>query len=430
MAYRSTLKSSEIEQRLKQGYYDDIIEAGIGGGVLDPDSQDISKDFVDRRIAQLLYQDATNTNIPLSPLLTLNSEGQLNESSIRQLIISNAQGIFDATQDSGIYAILIIGKDEDGYATEQLFTVYKTDFYYSGDIDIPYTLTIGGYFYNAEHGLQQFVIKLYNTYYSGWVKMPLYEPEESVALIKYSHYLEYDTDKYYPEENDFDNAILPNAQEIYDYFEFTDCYILTLFGKDARNNSANNDFWVTKTDTYYSEMDYTPIIKIEGYYYTESGLKKYEKILHNTYGGWTLSSFNESTSDENQGLQLPIVMSEKIAFGATNTETLHDNIIDIFYSDASEIYYQMTSRNIDMAKFEIKDSEMSSEGKFSKFHIILKKVISETSGGFENQFTFIAEVFIPQYRPERFDLFVIYDNYETSISEKIYDGEFKAVSQE
>lgn len=33
MAYRSTLKSSEIEQRLKQGYYDDIIEAGIGGGI-------------------------------------------------------------------------------------------------------------------------------------------------------------------------------------------------------------------------------------------------------------------------------------------------------------------------------------------------------------------------------------------------------------
>lgn len=34
MGYKSTYKSTEIQTRLDQGYYDDIVEAGIlGGGI-------------------------------------------------------------------------------------------------------------------------------------------------------------------------------------------------------------------------------------------------------------------------------------------------------------------------------------------------------------------------------------------------------------
>ena len=51
MGYKSTYKSEMIQTRLEQGYYDDIVEAGIHGGVFDADTQP-NKDELDLQLAK------------------------------------------------------------------------------------------------------------------------------------------------------------------------------------------------------------------------------------------------------------------------------------------------------------------------------------------------------------------------------------------
>ena len=51
MGYKSTYKSEMIQTRLEQGYYDDIVEAGIQGGVFDADTQP-NKDELDLQLAK------------------------------------------------------------------------------------------------------------------------------------------------------------------------------------------------------------------------------------------------------------------------------------------------------------------------------------------------------------------------------------------
>lgn len=51
MGYKSTYKSEMIQTRLEQGYYDDIVEAGIQGGVFDADTQP-AKEELDLKLAQ------------------------------------------------------------------------------------------------------------------------------------------------------------------------------------------------------------------------------------------------------------------------------------------------------------------------------------------------------------------------------------------
>ena len=51
MGYKSTYKSEQIQTRLKQGYYDDIVEAGIQGGVFNADTQP-TKGELDLKLAQ------------------------------------------------------------------------------------------------------------------------------------------------------------------------------------------------------------------------------------------------------------------------------------------------------------------------------------------------------------------------------------------
>lgn len=53
MGYKSTYKSTEIQTRLEQGYYDDIVEAGIQGGVFDTDTQP-NKDELDLQLAKVV----------------------------------------------------------------------------------------------------------------------------------------------------------------------------------------------------------------------------------------------------------------------------------------------------------------------------------------------------------------------------------------
>lgn len=53
MGYKSTYKSTEIQTRLDQGYYDDIVEAGILGGVFDTDTQP-NKDELDLQLAKVV----------------------------------------------------------------------------------------------------------------------------------------------------------------------------------------------------------------------------------------------------------------------------------------------------------------------------------------------------------------------------------------
>lgn len=52
MGYKSTYKSEQIQTRLKQGYYDDIVEAGIQGGVFDADTQP-AKGELDLQLAKV-----------------------------------------------------------------------------------------------------------------------------------------------------------------------------------------------------------------------------------------------------------------------------------------------------------------------------------------------------------------------------------------
>lgn len=51
MGYKSTYKSEMIQTRLEQGYYDDIVEAGIQGGVFNADTQP-TKEELDLKLAQ------------------------------------------------------------------------------------------------------------------------------------------------------------------------------------------------------------------------------------------------------------------------------------------------------------------------------------------------------------------------------------------
>lgn len=51
MGYKSTYKSEMIQTRLEQGYYDDIVEAGIQGGVFSADTQP-TKEELDLKLAQ------------------------------------------------------------------------------------------------------------------------------------------------------------------------------------------------------------------------------------------------------------------------------------------------------------------------------------------------------------------------------------------
>lgn len=55
MAFNSKYLSSQIEQRLLQGYYDDIIAAGIGGGVIQ--EGEFGKNEVDLKLAKLLKSE-------------------------------------------------------------------------------------------------------------------------------------------------------------------------------------------------------------------------------------------------------------------------------------------------------------------------------------------------------------------------------------
>ena len=52
MGYKSVYKSPEIQARLEQGYYDDIVEAGIQGGVFDADTQP-TKGELDLQLAKM-----------------------------------------------------------------------------------------------------------------------------------------------------------------------------------------------------------------------------------------------------------------------------------------------------------------------------------------------------------------------------------------
>lgn len=52
MGYKSVYKSPEIQARLEQGYYDDIVEAGIQGGVFDADTQP-DKNELDLQLAKV-----------------------------------------------------------------------------------------------------------------------------------------------------------------------------------------------------------------------------------------------------------------------------------------------------------------------------------------------------------------------------------------
>lgn len=51
MGFKSSFTSQEIEERLKQGYFDDIIQAGINGGVIEQGTE-ITKDQLDLALAK------------------------------------------------------------------------------------------------------------------------------------------------------------------------------------------------------------------------------------------------------------------------------------------------------------------------------------------------------------------------------------------
>ena len=53
MGYKSVYKSPELQARLEQGYYDDIVEAGIQGGVFDADTQP-TKGELDLQLAKVI----------------------------------------------------------------------------------------------------------------------------------------------------------------------------------------------------------------------------------------------------------------------------------------------------------------------------------------------------------------------------------------
>lgn len=57
MSYKSSFTSQQVEQRLLQGYYDDIVEAGVQGGVLE--EGEITKQELDLELAKRLKNSIT-----------------------------------------------------------------------------------------------------------------------------------------------------------------------------------------------------------------------------------------------------------------------------------------------------------------------------------------------------------------------------------
>ena len=111
MSYNSSFTSQEVEQRLLQGYYDDIVEAGIHGGVLQ--EGEMTKQQLDLELAKRLKSPASqNGRMLLGTIIVsnktdnifvpnkdglvsaLNSISQTYENTIKQQYINNSQTEF------------------------------------------------------------------------------------------------------------------------------------------------------------------------------------------------------------------------------------------------------------------------------------------------------------------------------------------------
>lgn len=111
MSYKSSFTSQQVEQRLLQGYYDDIVEAGVQGGVLQ--EGEMTKQQLDLELAKRLKSSVSqNGRMLLGTIIVdnvthsmfvpnkdglisaLNSISQTYEDTIKQQYVNNSQTEF------------------------------------------------------------------------------------------------------------------------------------------------------------------------------------------------------------------------------------------------------------------------------------------------------------------------------------------------
>ena len=112
MSYNSSFTSQQVEQRLLQGYYDDIVEAGVQGGVLE--EGEITKQELDLELAKRIKSTINGIEIPTiqygeykedRPTISINSISN-NKTAIEQV-----QDFFVSKYDKTIQIMNSINTD-------------------------------------------------------------------------------------------------------------------------------------------------------------------------------------------------------------------------------------------------------------------------------------------------------------------------------
>lgn len=134
MGYKSTYKSEMIQTRLEQGYYDDIVEAGIQGGVFNADTQP-TKEELDLKLAQFTSGGFNNNNITYPSLGVINAKEHGNFTSIEDFAdFLSAEYILEMleSKNTDVGIIRVKMEDSGGHGDVPAFKVEKVKYSSSG----------------------------------------------------------------------------------------------------------------------------------------------------------------------------------------------------------------------------------------------------------------------------------------------------------
>lgn len=134
MGYKSTYKSEMIQTRLEQGYYDDIVEAGIQGGVFNADTQP-TKEELDLKLAQFTSGGFNNNNIIYPSLGVINAKEHGNFTSIEDFAdFLSAEYILEMleSKNTDVGIIRVKMEDSGGHGDVPAFKVEKIKYSSSG----------------------------------------------------------------------------------------------------------------------------------------------------------------------------------------------------------------------------------------------------------------------------------------------------------
>ena len=254
MGYKSVYKSPEIQARLEQGYYDDIVEAGIQGGVFDSDTQP-TKGELDLKLAQ-----TASGGLPVIFTIPLQDGDLENTYDYITDVLQNPQDHPDIVPD-GIPDFTIGLINGVGDSKEDSFFIECSKAFYSGspvrEYKIhPVRLGAGTYIYEELTSYKvAFVVagdSLYNSY-----KVVDFYPDKIT----------------YPDLGVVDATDHGNFESIEDFAEYIknnwhDSSFRGIYQKMCELNTDVGIFYVNTSSGRYSG---SPVFKIERMYYATCG---------------------------------------------------------------------------------------------------------------------------------------------------------------